>query len=135
MGRYEIIEHTADVGIAAWGATLEEAFAEATRGLAEICGTWSEQTGADVVVTVTAGDLEAALVDWLNEVLWIQDSQDAVITAVDVSEVREGRATGRLAIAPRTTELEGTAVKAATYHQLEVRPEGEGWFARVYVDV
>lgn len=135
MRRYEILEHTADVGIAAWGDTLEETFEQATRGLADICGTWSDAVGGEAAVKVTAGDVEAALVDWLNEVLWIQDSQDAVITSVEVSDVSHGEVSGIVATAPRTGELEGTAVKAVTYHQLEVRPEGDGWFARVYVDV
>ena len=135
MGRFEILEHTADVGIAAWGATLEDTFEQATRGLADICGTWSDRQGSEVTVAVTADDLEACLVDWLNEVLWIQDSRDAVLAAVDVARVGDRGAAGRLRIAPRAEEIEGTAVKAVTYHQLEVRREGDGWFARVFVDV
>jgi Archease protein family (MTH1598/TM1083) len=35
---FELLEHTADVGIRARGATLEEAFEQATLGLAEILG-------------------------------------------------------------------------------------------------
>jgi len=30
---YEFVEHTADLGVRAWGATLEAAFAEAARGM------------------------------------------------------------------------------------------------------
>jgi SHS2 domain-containing protein len=135
MGRYEILEHTADVGIAAWGATLEETFQQATLGLADICGTWIPGEGAEIAVTVTATDIEASLVDWLNEVLWLQDSRDSILTAVEVAHVNEEGATGVLTIAPRDTDLEGTAVKAATYHQLKVEPVEEGWFARVFVDV
>ena len=37
-GGFELLEHTADVGIRAWAATLEEAFEHATEGLAEVQG-------------------------------------------------------------------------------------------------
>jgi SHS2 domain-containing protein len=38
MGGFELLEHTADVGIRARGATLAEAFEQATLGLAEVLG-------------------------------------------------------------------------------------------------
>ena len=136
MGRFEILEHTADVGIRAWGADLPETFESATQGLADICGTWAPGTGDVVDVTVSADDTEAALVDWLNEVLWLQDSRDAVVAGVEVDHAGNDGAKGRLHLAPRDRELEGTAVKAATYHQLQVaHEEGGGWVAQVYVDV
>jgi SHS2 domain-containing protein len=31
--------------------------------------------------------------------------------------------------------LDGTAVKAATFHRLTVEQDGNGWIARVYLDV
>ena len=38
MAGFELLEHTADVGIRARGATLEEAFEQATLGLAVVLG-------------------------------------------------------------------------------------------------
>ena len=37
-GGFELLEHTADVGIRAWAGSLEEAFEQATEGLAEAIG-------------------------------------------------------------------------------------------------
>jgi SHS2 domain-containing protein len=135
VGRFEILEHTADVGVRAWGADLPETFEMATRGLADISGTWAPGAGDPVDIEVRADDVEAALVDWLNEALWLQDSRDAVITRIEVDAVTEGGAAGRLWLAPRDRELDGTAVKAVTYHQLDVSPDPAGWVAQVYVDV
>ncbi|MQA99180.1 MAG: hypothetical protein GEU78_02625 [Actinobacteria bacterium] len=135
VGRFEILEHTADVGVRGRGKDLPEAFEMATRGLADICGTWVPDGGEVVDVQVRAEDVEAALVDWLNEVLWLQDSRDAVITRIEVDDVSDLGASGRLWLAPREDELEGTAVKAATYHQLRVARERDGWVTEIYVDV
>jgi SHS2 domain-containing protein len=135
MGRFEILEHTADVGVRGRGSDLPEAFEMAARGLADICGTWIPGEGEVVEVEVHAADVEAALVDWLNEILWLQDSRDAVLTRIEVDDVSDSGASGRLWLDPRDRELEGTAVKAVTYHQLRVAREDDGWVAEVYVDV
>lgn len=135
MGRFEILEHTADVGVRGRGDDLPETFEMVTRGLADICGTWAPGDGEEIRVEVRADDVAAALVDWVNEVLWFQDSRDAVLTGVRVDEVSDLGAAGRLRLAPRDRELEGTAVKAATYHQLKVARDGDGWVAEIYLDV
>jgi SHS2 domain-containing protein len=119
----------------AFGADLPDVFETAARGLADICGTWAPGEGEAVDVELTSTDVEGALVDWLNEVLWLQDSKDAVLTGVGVERVDASGVAGRLSVAPRAGELEGTAVKAVTYHQLEVRQGDDGWVAQVYVDV
>jgi SHS2 domain-containing protein len=138
MGAFEILEHTADVGLRAFGASPEEVFESATEALATIVGAWQPGAGheRETIAVEPAPDLEAALVDWLSEVLYLQDRRDAVIGGV---EVRRASATGTDGVVmwgPRGDEvLQGTAVKAITYHQLRVEQTGAGWVAEVYVDV
>jgi SHS2 domain-containing protein len=136
MTGYEILEHTADVGLRATGATLEDAFAQATRGLAEIIGAWHPNSGEPVALEVEADDLGGLLVDWLSEILYLHDARDAVIADLEVARVADGRATGTVVLAPRGGRvLEGTQVKAVTYHQLAVEPSGDEWVATVFFDV
>jgi SHS2 domain-containing protein len=136
MAGYEILEHTADIGVRALGTTLEETFEQATRGLADIIGAWSGEEGEDVTVEVDAPDLGALLVDWLSEVLYLHDARDAIIAGVNVHSVEGGRAVGTITLGPRGgRDLEGTQVKAITYHQLAVEPTDGGWVARVFFDV
>ena len=134
---YEIIEHTADVGIRAWAESLESLFLQTTLGLLDIAGAWRPGSeGTEVPIAVEAPDLGGLLVDWLGEVLYLQEARDALIGDVVVDLVGEGRASGRITLAPREGEsVEGTAVKAITYHQLSVGPAGGGFEARVFVDV
>lgn len=132
---YEILEHTADVGVRSWGRTLEEAFRQSTLGLLDIVGVWRSGDGTKETIAVEGRDLGALLVDWLGEVLYLQDVRDVVITAVSVEEVADGRASGWVELAKRPVEIEGTAVKAITYHQLDVSRSGDGWTTTVFVDI
>ena len=135
---YEVLEHTADVGLRATAPTLPELFAEATRGMAELAGVWSAGAeGDEVPVEAAAGDLEGLLVEWLGEVLYVHDSRNAALHRVVLDEVSETFAGGRILLSPLSQERaeEGTQIKAITFHQLEVRRADEGWTARVFFDI
>jgi SHS2 domain-containing protein len=135
-GRFEVLEHTADVGVRAVGSSLKECFRQMTLGLLEISGAYRPDGGDKRDISVDADDFGALLVYWLEEVLYIQDSADAVVTDVTVNEVGMDEAVGSVSIAPRGDEvLEGTAVKAITYHQLSVARTEEGWTATVFFDI
>lgn len=136
MGGFEILEHTADVGVRARGASLHEAFEHATYGLLDITGATGSGGGERVDITVEAPDVAAVLADWLEEVLYQQDARDAVVTGLKVEDVTEKSASGWIEIGPRKENLEGTAVKAITYHQLDVTEQPDGTFeAVVYFDI
>lgn len=136
MGGFEHVEHTADVGICAWGSSLEECFEQATLGVLDIMGAYEPGVGEEVPLTQSARDLSATLVDWLSEVLYITESRDAVVRAVTVKVVSDEHASGAIEIGSRgDLVLEGTAVKAITYHQLFVEESEEGWSCRFFVDV
>ncbi len=132
---FEILEHTADVGVRGWGETVEAAFRQATLGLLDIVGAWQPGRGERETIEVEAHDLGALLVDWLSEVLYLQDTRDVVVSAVELSSVDKGRATGWVELVTRPQAIEGTAVKAVTYHQLDVRQADDGWIAQVYLDI
>jgi SHS2 domain-containing protein len=132
---FEILEHTADVGVRGWGPTVEEAFRQASLGLLDIVGVWHPGSGEREVIEVEGHDLGAVLVDWLSEILYLQDTRDVVVSGLEVSSVHEGRAKGWVELAPRPVDIEGTAVKAITYHQLVVEPRGETWIAQAFLDI
>jgi SHS2 domain-containing protein len=136
MEGYELLEHTADVGVRARGATLEEVFEQATLGLAEVLGALRPGPGEAVAVEVTAGDPGALLVDWLNEVLWLHETRGhAAIAAVRVERAGGGRAAGGVTFSSTDPPADGTFVKAVTYHRLRVGRDAGGWLAEVYLDV
>lgn len=146
---FEVLDHTADIGLRARGASLPELFEQATLGLAEVLGArWPERAGEagvqDVPVEVEAPDLGGLLVDWLEEVLYLHEVRRAGIAAVRVEQVTEEpdaagvtRAKGAVMLVPAGDEpFDGIEVKAVTYHRLTVeRDPGGGWLAEVYLDV
>ncbi|HWC15244.1 MAG TPA: archease [Actinomycetota bacterium] len=136
MGGFEHIEHTADVGIRAWDTSLEGCFEQTTLSLLAIMDAWEPGTGERVELELEARDRIALLVDWLSEVLYLQDARDAIVTGIDIERVSETDIKGSVSLVPRgDRSLEGTAVKAITYHKLAIDKDADGWTARVYVDV
>ena len=137
MGEYRIVEHTADVGIYAEGSSLEELFTQAVMGLLDITGTWKPGPASeDVDIDLTTHDLGALLVDWLSEVLYLQDGRDSFISSIEIKEVKRNSLRGRVGILPHGQDvIEGTPVKAITYHQLQVEETEDGWMAHVFFDI
>jgi SHS2 domain-containing protein len=135
--RFEILEHTADIGLSARAPTREELFEALGEGLATLQGAWFPDGGAERLVAVEAPDPEALLVAWLDELLYLHEAEDAVFAALAVDRVNDMSLSARVRLAPRGgRELEGVGIKAATYHRVRVAQEADGrWAGQVYLDV
>jgi SHS2 domain-containing protein len=133
---FEVLEHTADIGLRVRGRTIEELFENTIRGLLEILGAHGVRGGRvhRVVVPLDAGDPGGMLVDLLNEVIYLVDRDQARILEIDVAS--DGSSVvAQLEWAPSTEPLPGTELKAATYHQLKVEETDAGYEATVFFDV
>lgn len=120
--RYEEIEHTADVGIRAYGRTASEIFASAAEGMFSLIANPKrvKPTG-EVEIRLSADDLPQLLVAWLSELLFLHETQRLLLCKFEV-RVRgtslRAKAWGE-AIDKRRHELK-LALKAVTYHRLSV---------------
>ena len=136
VGDYEILEHTADIGVLARGESLADVFESATRALAEIAGIWRPGSGEKVAIEVESEDLGSLLVDWLSEVIYLEDRRGAAVTGIEMDRVEPGHASGTLALVLLDSRpVEGVQIKAVTYHQLLVERDPSGWSARVFFDI
>lgn len=135
---FESFETTADVGIIAWGESLEELFANAARGMFSLMvdvGT-VRSTGL-LPIEAQGGDLSSLLVAWLNELLYRCETEAWAPSDVRIIVIEGGRASGELVGEPADQErhrFKGV-VKAATYHLLECRKDRDRWCACVVFDV
>jgi SHS2 domain-containing protein len=135
---FELLEHPADIGFRAFGASIEELFANCARALVFIILDASNIHSAQrVPFSADGSDYESLLVNWLNEVLYHVDGKRVVFGQFDISRLTETCieciATGE----PRDPSKHPPrlVVKAVTYHQLKVQQTENGWIAEVYVDV
>ncbi len=135
---FESFETTADVGITAWGETLEDLFANTARGMfALMVDPGTVRSTSLLPIEAQGSDLPSLLVAWLNELLYRCEAEEWAPSDVRVTAVGDGRASGELVGEPAETgrhQFKGV-VKAATYHLLECHKDNDRWRARVVFDV
>lgn len=137
MPGFEILEHTADVGLVAYGSDLKEAFANAATGLFSLIAELDEvEERVSYPVEVQAPDEEALLVAWLNELIYLFETEHVVFRRFEVRELAAGRLEAEVygePFDPSRHQLK-TGVKGATYHMLEVS-RADGCRVQVILDV
>lgn len=142
---HRTFEHTADVGVEATGPDAETVLVEAAHGLAEvIAGTTLHGHPREGLVErtffVEAPDRESLLVAWLSELVWQFESERLLWAGggVRLSQTEDGLRMdvgGNLARYDPARHGGGVEVKAVTYHGLFFGPHGDGWRARVILDI
>lgn len=138
MPSFEILEHTADIGFHAWGATPAELFENAARALVAIAADTSRATADhEWPLDVDGEDLRALLVNFLNEILYLFDAGRFVMRDVVVETIEPASLHARLLGEPRIPARHPwrLIVKAVTYHGLEVEDRDGQWHAQVFLDV
>jgi SHS2 domain-containing protein len=136
-GTHQFEPHTGEVQVRITGADLRELFEQAGYSLADVMlGEGHPEAPPDAQeesVTLEAGDTEALLVDWLNELISRADARKKVYTDFAVDRLSEGRLHAR--IRGFTPSVLKTAVKAATFHGLQIREHEDSFTATVVLDV
>jgi SHS2 domain-containing protein len=135
---FHILEHTADIGFEAFGATQREVFANAARALTYLMVDLEAiLPREELSLRVEASDMPALLVNWLSEVLYRFDAEGRLFRDFKFDELTEHSlaAMARGEKFDRRRHQVKLLVKAVTYHQLELRETEGGWRAQVYVDI
>ncbi|MHB1000426.1 MAG: archease [Armatimonadota bacterium] len=136
--RFEIISHTADKGIRAWGGDLNEVFENAAYGMFSLMADLSlYQPTVCREVSADAPDTESLLRTWLAELLYQFEVDRILYVKIEVRAVSENRVEGTACGLPFSDEIEwlGSAVKAVTHHDLYLHRTDERWEAQVIFDV
>jgi SHS2 domain-containing protein len=136
-GSYEIIDHTADVGIRVEAPTAAALFETAARALTElVTDVEAVMPRVERAAELQEESLDVLLVSWLQELLYLLDTEGLAFSRFQVT-IDGTRLHAALWGEPFNPELHPskTDIKAVTYHQLEVVKRGESWEARVIFDV
>ena len=135
--RYEPIDHTADTGILAYGATALELFENAGWGMFDLMFDLAGLEPQRDVPVVAAGDhLEDLLINWLSELLYHAETLDLALCYFTVDRLEAGGGQGSAGGGPTAdAELRGPPIKAVTYHDLAIVENPDTWWARIIFDV
>ena len=141
MKGYEYLEHTGDIGIRAYGDTLEELFISAAQGLLEAIADLSTVgTTTQIEIEVSAESLEELMVAWLDELNFRHEVEEIFFQRVEIRAISEvpyrlvGVAYGEPV--DFTKHVVYTEIKSITYHQLIVEQTPDNrWMAQVIFDL
>jgi SHS2 domain-containing protein len=135
---FEIIDHTADIGIIAYGADIKEVFANAALGLFNLMADLDGlKENIKREVEMSAEDIEILLVEWLNELIYISDVDHIIFKRFDISELSNNSIKATCfgeKIKPGQHMLK-REIKAATYHMLRIGKENNGYKVQVIFDI
>jgi SHS2 domain-containing protein len=140
MGKFEVFEHTADVGLRVEATGLEELFIEAARGAFALVVENPEAIEArqSVTIELDSEDLEGLFVDWLRELIYRFETEHLLLSDFKVQLTdgnRRLRAECRGEPADWSRHLPDNELKAVTYHGLRVEQMAGGWVAEVIFDI
>jgi len=150
MEVYQILEHTADLRIRAFGRTLEELFGNALAGMMDYLK--SEKLKAKNVkpvkriIKISSLDFNALLVDFLSEALTLADINQEVYRQAEfvnfprpVADAVRKKEAGLFLEARLWGEKIGRFdkdIKAVTYHRLDISRNKDGlWEATIVFDI
>jgi SHS2 domain-containing protein len=137
MRRFEILDHTADIGIIAFGSTLPELFEHAAYGMCSLMFDLTGMPSSTSRPIAAIGDtIDDLLVGWLSEILAVAEIADLAFSAFVVDRLEIGGVQGSAGgVAASKLPLIGPPVKAVTYHELAVVETPDHWWARIIFDV
>ena len=139
---YELIDHTADIGLKVNGTTLFDLFENAALGMFHIIGGKVKSQDSAVLeksieVKKTVDAFEELLVSWLSELLYIFNKEKIYFTNFEIASLNNngiiGEAKG-FKIDSRQASLY-TEIKAVTFHGLKIEEDVEGFHCNIIFDV
>ena len=135
---FEIIDHTADVGIIAYGADVEELFSNAALALFSlIAESASVEEKLQLNLKVRSEDRDSLLVEWLNELIYLFDVKHILFSRFEINSLTHNELKATCygeGFDPMKHKIK-TGVKAATYHMLKLDKNGDSYKAQIILDI
>jgi len=142
MKPFEIIDHTSDAGIKAYGVTMTELFENAARGMfAVIAKDGRDIQGSKIEKKIeihkNTDSLEEMLVSWLSELLYVFNREKIYFNDFKVKSLNndgiEAQASG-VNLDLYQSDLY-TEIKAVTFHNLKIEESVDGFSCTIIFDV
>jgi len=138
MKRFEVLDHTADIGLVVYGENLKALFENAGEAFFHLITDLRKvRRRVERRIKIGGESLDRLMVDWLSELLYLHDVENLLFKGFKVESIGED---GLMAVVKgepfqQRIHVIKTEVKAVTYHRIEVRQEKGGWKAQVILDL
>lgn len=135
---FEMFEHTADIGVRAWGENLAQLFEASARGLFNVVverGTFSAREMRKI--ELAAESREELLFAWLRELLYLFDTEHLVFSDFKFRDLTDRKLSCDLTgekLDPKKHPL-GHEVKAVTRHQFKLEQKDNQFFTEFILDI
>lgn len=140
MSKFELVEHTADIGLVAYGKTKEELFENAGEGLFSIITDLNKVSAKERhSISTSAEDLENLFICWLNELIYFWEVNKTLASKFEVS-IKDDTLLEAVIYGERFDHSKHTiehGVKAVTYYEFKLGYDQTKkiWTAKVIIDV
>ena len=135
---YEAFDHTADIGLHAFGDTLAELFIHAAQGMESLMVA-PEQVRAVTSreITVEGHNAVSLLIAWLNELIFLFDTEYLLFRDFEIDTLTETRLVASASGEPYDAQRHelSSAIKAVTWHEASVERADGGYKARIIFDI
>ena len=135
---YEIIDHTADIGLHVFGNDPAELFRNAALALTDVITDRRNVVAVDSMgVSVDGHDWPDLMVNWLRELLYLWSGKELLVASVEVDRINSQRIVAAARVVPFQPDRHRirNEIKAVTYHQIDVSEGLTGWEATIILDV
>ncbi|MEM1550850.1 MAG: archease [Candidatus Bathyarchaeia archaeon] len=140
--RFEFLEHTADVYIAAYGRNLKEAFENAALAMFEtMTDTADVKREREDTIEVEGEDMESLLYNWLESLLVKFEIENILYSDFNVLSIKGENGKLRLKAKiygePFDSERhkQKVGIKAVTYHRMEINERPDGVTIKFILDI
>jgi SHS2 domain-containing protein len=135
---YQIIDHTADLGIIVKGPDVKQLFIHAARAMTDLMvkGGLSDKIATKDVL-VEGEDFSDLMVRWLGEILYLFEGENLIVDSIEVKSISPVQLKSTLTLTGFKPDNHQVLreIKAVTYHQIAVDKRDDGWEARVIFDI
>jgi len=134
MKKFEILEHTADLKIKAFGKDKKELFENAMLGMQKILRPKIKNKKVETKIKIEAEDLPALLVDFLSEINYLNEVNQEIFEKTKFEKFSDRKIEAR--VFGRKVDRFGLQIKGVTFHDLDVHQREDGiWEATILFDI
>ena len=135
---YQIIDHTADLGIIVKGSDVTNLFIHAAQAMIDLMVKGEVSNKKSIRnVSLQGTDFPDLMVKWLGEILYLFYGEKLLLHSIEIKSINPTKLESTLTLTDFEPEYQQVKreIKAVTYHQISVDNLNDGWQARVIFDI